>query len=152
MFSFLHCRSPVTLHRDIKCSNIMLTHEAVIKLIDFGLAKEIFGSVGSTKKECGTCYFMAPELYNEDGRIVYTTKTDVWALGCTVFEMLTMKPPNGQLAWQQIPLRIRNHPMPQLPGGVSDSLSDFYRRCVARQPSERSDTPELVRHRFLSEQ
>uniref|UniRef100_A0A1I8FND4 Protein kinase domain-containing protein n=1 Tax=Macrostomum lignano TaxID=282301 RepID=A0A1I8FND4_9PLAT len=104
---FLHSRSPVTLHRDIKCSNLMLTNEGLIKLIDFGLAKEVFATMRSTKRDCGTPYFMAPELFSEDGRIVYSPKTDVWAFGCSVFEMLEMQPPNWQLMWQQIPLRIQ---------------------------------------------
>ncbi|PAA74612.1 hypothetical protein BOX15_Mlig023755g1, partial [Macrostomum lignano] len=147
--NFLHSRSPVTLHRDIKCSNLMLTNEGLIKLIDFGLAKEVFASMRSTKTECGTTYFMAPELFSEDGRIVYSPKTDVWAFGCSVFEMLEMKPPNWQLRWQQIPLRIRNHDMPQLPAGTSALMRDFYGRCIQREPRRRAATAELLEHKFL---
>uniref|UniRef100_A0A1I8IGY9 Protein kinase domain-containing protein n=2 Tax=Macrostomum lignano TaxID=282301 RepID=A0A1I8IGY9_9PLAT len=147
--NFLHSRSPVTLHRDIKCSNIMLTNEGLIKLIDFGLAKEVFATMRSTKTECGTTYFKAPELYNEDGRIVYSPKSDVWAFGCSVFEMLEMQPPNWQLEWYRIPLRIQRHDMPQLPAGTSALLRDFYGRCVKREPRRRAATAELLEHEFL---
>uniref|UniRef100_A0A1I8GQL4 Protein kinase domain-containing protein n=1 Tax=Macrostomum lignano TaxID=282301 RepID=A0A1I8GQL4_9PLAT len=146
---FLHSRSPVTLHRDIKCSNIMLTNEGLIKLIDFGVAKEVFATMCSTKTAHGTLHFMAPELFSEDEGIVYSPKTDVWAFGCSVFEMLEMKPPNWQFRWQQIPLRIHNHDMPQLPAEASALLRDFYGRCVQREPRRRAAAAELLEHKFL---
>ncbi|PAA60035.1 hypothetical protein BOX15_Mlig007464g2 [Macrostomum lignano] len=147
--NYLHSRNPVTLHRDIKCSNIMLSNKGIIKLIDFGLAKEIFHSIGSTKSLSGTVNFMAPELFNEEGKTVYSPKSDVWAFGCTIYEMLTMEPPNSELGWQQVGFRIQKNPMPDLPNGVSDSLRDFYRRCVVRNPKSRADTDELLEHMFL---
>ncbi|PAA82001.1 hypothetical protein BOX15_Mlig032503g1, partial [Macrostomum lignano] len=149
--NYLHNRDPATLHRDIKCSNIMLNHKGVIKLIDFGLAKEILTSIVGSYTFCGTVCFMAPELFSNETTIVYSPKSDVWAFGCTIFEMLTMDPPNGELDFTLIPDRIINCAMPDLPRSVSGSLWDFYLRCVLRDPRGRADTEELLQHEFLSD-
>uniref|UniRef100_A0A1I8HPR2 Protein kinase domain-containing protein n=1 Tax=Macrostomum lignano TaxID=282301 RepID=A0A1I8HPR2_9PLAT len=99
--NFLHCQPQgAILHRDIKSGNIMLTDEGVIKLIDFGLAKEIVGTCGlSTGVDPkGTSYFMAPELFMGEGdSILYSAKTDMWAFGCTVYELTTMQPPDANV-------------------------------------------------------
>ncbi|PAA60108.1 hypothetical protein BOX15_Mlig007832g1, partial [Macrostomum lignano] len=148
--NFLHCEHIV--HRDIKCSNIMLTHEGVIKLIDFGLAKEIVSAAqGAATYTLGTVHFMAAELLldDENDRLVYTPKTDVWAFGCTVFEMLESRPPNSDVNPMRIPHRVTSRDMPQLPDRTSDTLRDFYRLCVMKEPGERADTAELLRHSFL---
>uniref|UniRef100_A0A1I8GRD4 Protein kinase domain-containing protein n=1 Tax=Macrostomum lignano TaxID=282301 RepID=A0A1I8GRD4_9PLAT len=98
--NFLHCQPEgAILHRDIKSSNVMLTNEGVIKLIDFGLAREIFNtcSLSAGNQPKGTWHFMAPELFmGEDDSIPYSAKTDVWAFGCTVYELTTMQPPDGK--------------------------------------------------------
>uniref|UniRef100_A0A7M4E6U1 Protein kinase domain-containing protein n=1 Tax=Crocodylus porosus TaxID=8502 RepID=A0A7M4E6U1_CROPO len=84
------------VHRDIKGNNVMLMPNGVIKLIDFGCAKRLaWVSLNGTQSEMlnsvhGTPYWMAPEVINESG---YGRKSDIWSIGCTVFEMATGKPP-----------------------------------------------------------
>lgn len=76
----------------------MLMHNGVIKLIDFGCAKRLCLNINSLnnsnkallKSMRGTPYWMAPEVVRETG---YGTKSDIWSIGCTVFEMATRKPP-----------------------------------------------------------
>ncbi|NWI71515.1 M3K19 kinase, partial [Todus mexicanus] len=81
--------------RDIKGNNVMLMPNGVVKLIDFGCARRLaWASLGGTQSEMlksvhGTPYWMAPEVINESG---YGRKSDIWSVGCTVFEMATGKP------------------------------------------------------------
>uniref|UniRef100_A0A1I8IDE3 Protein kinase domain-containing protein n=1 Tax=Macrostomum lignano TaxID=282301 RepID=A0A1I8IDE3_9PLAT len=117
--NFLHCQPQgAILHRDIKSSNAMLNNEGVIKLIDFGLAKEIVGTCGlSTGVDPkGTPYFLAPELFmGEDDSIPYSAKTDVWAFGCTVYELTAMQPPDANIQQFRIAvLRCAGREMPQI--------------------------------------
>uniref|UniRef100_A0A1I8IF83 Protein kinase domain-containing protein n=1 Tax=Macrostomum lignano TaxID=282301 RepID=A0A1I8IF83_9PLAT len=153
--NFLHCQQRgAILHRDIKSSNVMLTNEGVIKLIDFGLAREIFNtcSLSAGNQPKGTWHFMAPEmLMGEGNSIPYSAKTDVWAFGCTVYELTTMQPPDGNEPQQRIViLRYGERAMPRIADGFSAGLKDFYLRCVDYDPRKRADTAELLRHSFLS--
>ncbi|PAA49418.1 hypothetical protein BOX15_Mlig024438g2 [Macrostomum lignano] len=149
--NFLHSRK--VLHRDIKCSNIMLSNEGIIKLIDFGLAKEIFTTTVaySSSSQCGTLCFMAPELLDcSADRVIYSTKSDVWAFGCTVYEMACILPPNCRLPQGLMINAIVSKPMPDLPSKASRNLRDFYAKCVIKDPSTRPSMEGLLRHPFLA--
>uniref|UniRef100_A0A3B3W0I6 Mitogen-activated protein kinase kinase kinase 19 n=1 Tax=Poecilia latipinna TaxID=48699 RepID=A0A3B3W0I6_9TELE len=93
--AFLHQNR--VIHRDLKGNNVMLMPTGVIKLIDFGCARRLSclnptapNSGELLKSIHGTPYWMAPEVINESG---YGRKSDIWSVGCTVFEMATGKPP-----------------------------------------------------------
>uniref|UniRef100_A0A8C0JDN2 Serine/threonine-protein kinase Nek9 n=1 Tax=Chelonoidis abingdonii TaxID=106734 RepID=A0A8C0JDN2_CHEAB len=76
------------LHRDIKTLNIFLTKANLIKLGDYGLAKKLNSEYSMAETLVGTPYYMSPELCQG---VKYNFKSDIWAVGCVVFELLTLK-------------------------------------------------------------
>lgn len=97
------------IYCDLKPSNVLLNEYSTLKLCDFGLARklsdlvagkngagntgpeEVTTSENGSKRKNGTPYYMAPELFNDEG--VYSFQSDIWALGCVIYEMSTGLPP-----------------------------------------------------------
>ena len=78
------------IHRDIKGGNILVTLDGVVKLADFGVATKLTDAVKNISF-AGTPYWMAPEVIEMSGHV--TSVCDIWSVGCTVYELLTRKPP-----------------------------------------------------------
>jgi len=75
------------LHRDIKCQNIFLTSNGTLKLGDFGISKVLQNTLERAATVVGTPYYMSPEMYENRP---YTHKSDIWALGCILYELCTL--------------------------------------------------------------
>eukprot|EP00756_Hemistasia_phaeocysticola_P009039 Hpha_TRINITY_DN14813_c4_g3::TRINITY_DN14813_c4_g3_i2::g.170348::m.170348/K08857/NEK1_4_5; NIMA (never in mitosis gene a)-related kinase 1/4/5 len=78
------------LHRDIKSANIFITHSNVIKIGDFGISTVLRNTFALARTVCGTPYYFSPELCQNRP---YNNKSDVWALGCVLYEMCTLRHP-----------------------------------------------------------
>ena len=95
-----HVHDRKVLHRDIKSQNVFLTqNRKVFKLGDFGIARVLNATQELAKTACGTPYYMSPEIC--DNR-PYNDKSDVWSMGCLLYEMITLKwcvppPPTNHL-------------------------------------------------------
>ncbi|MBU1743566.1 MAG: serine/threonine protein kinase, partial [Proteobacteria bacterium] len=98
-----YAHSKRIVHRDIKPSNIMRNSFNVVKLMDFGLAKS-FDSSAKTTAICGTPLYMAPEQFV--GRNI-DARTDVFAAGATIYEMITGTPPFTDIRRDKPPKRLR---------------------------------------------
>ncbi|XP_027624569.1 mitogen-activated protein kinase kinase kinase 19 isoform X3 [Tupaia chinensis] len=142
------------VHRDIKGNNVMLMPTGIIKLIDFGCAKRLaWAGLNGTHSDMlksmhGTPYWMAPEVINESG---YGRKSDIWSIGCTVFEMATGKPPLASMDRMAAMFYIGAHRglMPPLPDHFSENAADFVRVCLTRDQHERPSALQLLKHSFL---
>nr|KAF6450627.1 mitogen-activated protein kinase kinase kinase 19 [Molossus molossus] len=142
------------VHRDIKGNNVMLMPTGVIKLIDFGCAKRLaWAGLNGTHSDMlksmhGTPYWMAPEVINASG---HGRKSDIWSVGCTVFEMATGRPPLASMDRVAAMFYIGAHGglMPPLPERFSESASDFVRVCLTRDQHERPSAVQLLKHTFL---
>ncbi|KAM3916978.1 mitogen-activated protein kinase kinase kinase 19 [Leptodactylus fuscus] len=150
--AYLHKNRVV--HRDIKGNNVMLMPNGVIKLIDFGCAKRLNGlSMNGTRGEMlqsmhGTPYWMAPEVISESG---HGEKSDIWSIGCTVFEMGTGKPPLAHMERMaaMFYIGVEKGLMPTLPDHFSRKARDFVNLCLIRDQEQRPSAEQLLQHRFV---
>lgn len=134
--AYLHANR--VIHRDLKGNNIMLMPTGVIKLIDFGCARRLSclqtsnGSKSDLLKSVhGTPYWMAPEVISETG---HGRKSDIWSIGCTVFEMATGKPPLAHMNKMAALFYIgaRKGLMPSLSDDYSTHAKHFVQACLTR--------------------
>ncbi|XP_053295233.1 mitogen-activated protein kinase kinase kinase 19 isoform X2 [Pleuronectes platessa] len=151
--AYLHLNRVV--HRDLKGNNVMLMPTGVIKLIDFGCARRLSclnhtasSSVDLLKSVHGTPYWMAPEVINDTG---YGRKSDIWSVGCTVFEMATGKPPLAHMDKMAALFYIGSErgSMPSLPDGFSDNAKDFVKNSLTSDQRLRPSADELLTHPFI---
>uniref|UniRef100_UPI0037E97844 mitogen-activated protein kinase kinase kinase 19 n=1 Tax=Semicossyphus pulcher TaxID=241346 RepID=UPI0037E97844 len=153
--TYLHTNR--VIHRDLKGNNVMLMPTGVIKLIDFGCARRITclnhtssNSGDLIKSVHGTPYWMAPEVINETG---YGRKSDIWSVGCTVFEMATGKPPLAHMDKMAALFYIgaQRGLMPSLPDGFSDNVKDFVKICLTSDQRLRPSADQLLKHSFIQQ-
>ncbi|KAF8757158.1 kinase-like protein [Rhizoctonia solani] len=129
------------LHRDLKPENVFLDLEGYVKLGDFGLAKQI-GYATFTQTYVGTPYYMSPELINEKQ---YDTKSDIWSLGCLIYELCAQNPPFHEAkTHQELALSIRQGRIPPLPRVYSSALSNVIKSML--NPAMRPSAQQLLQH------
>jgi len=137
------------IHRDIKPANLMLTHAGTIKVIDMGLAviqEESTGQLTQTGLVLGTMRYCAPEQFRDASRV--DIRADIYSLGCTLYHLLTGKPPYSQrTTLAEVVQAHLNEPFPglaeALPGAPAE-LNAILARMTAKDPAARLATPVEV--------
>ncbi|KAH8597718.1 kinase-like domain-containing protein [Bisporella sp. PMI_857] len=128
------------LHRDLKPENVFLGEDNSVKLGDFGLSK-IMQSHDFASTYVGTPFYMSPEICAAER---YTLKSDIWSLGCIIYELCSREPPFNAKSHFQLVQKIKEGKVSQLPNVYSPELNAIIRDCLRVNPDKRPDTVALL--------
>jgi NIMA (never in mitosis gene a)-related kinase len=138
-------KSGVVLHRDIKPENIFLDSNQMVKLGDFGLSRVLnqHSQNDFASTYVGTPFYMSPELVNE---IAYDTKSDIWSLGCVVYELCALQPPFQANSQQALYNKISSGKVQRLPSRYSDDLDMLVKSMLQLNQDLRPSAKDLYAH------
>ncbi|KZT04268.1 kinase-like protein [Laetiporus sulphureus 93-53] len=139
-------KRPQILHRDLKPDNVFLDENNTVKLGDFGLSKAL-AQASFANTYVGTPYYMSPELMQEKA---YDSKSDIWSLGCLIYELCALKPPFHEAKTHaELSILIRNGRIPPLPKGYSNALASVIKSMLNLNPAMRPSAAQLLGHERL---
>ena len=131
------------LHRDIKPSNVFLDGENNAKLGDFGLSRMLSEENNFAYSRVGTPYYMSPEQI-EDMR--YNEKSDIWSLGCFLYELATFSPPFNATNQLSLALKIKSGNVDNIPNIYSQELSSVIMCLMRVNPENRPNAEEITNY------
>ncbi|XP_055015439.1 mitogen-activated protein kinase kinase kinase kinase 4 isoform X2 [Boleophthalmus pectinirostris] len=147
-----HLHSHHVIHRDIKGQNVLLTENAEVKLVDFGVSAQLDRTVGRRNTFIGTPYWMAPEVIacDENPEATYDYRSDLWSLGITALEMAEGAPPLCDMHPMRALFLIPRNPPPKLKSKKwSKRFLSFVDGCLVKNHLHRPTTDALLRHAFI---
>nr|XP_054339934.1 serine/threonine-protein kinase Nek4 isoform X3 [Pongo pygmaeus] len=137
------------LHRDLKTQNVFLTRTNIIKVGDLGIARVLENHCDMASTLIGTPYYMSPELFSNKP---YNYKSDVWALGCCVYEMATLKHAFNAKDMNSLVYRIIEGKLPPMPRDYSPELAELIRTMLSKRPEERPSVRSILRQPYIKRQ
>ncbi|XP_063786859.1 misshapen-like kinase 1 isoform X6 [Pseudophryne corroboree] len=150
-----HLHAHKVIHRDIKGQNVLLTENAEVKLVDFGVSAQLDRTVGRRNTFIGTPYWMAPEVIacDENPDATYDYRSDIWSLGITAIEMAEGAPPLCDMHPMRALFLIPRNPPPKLKSKKwSKKFIDFIDTCLIKNYMSRPPTEQLLKYPFIRDQ
>lgn len=130
------------LHRDLKPANVFLDCQGQVKLGDFGMARILHHNFSLAHTFVGTPYYMSPELLKEQS---YDEKSDLWSLGCLLYELCALEPPFTAPNRKVLEARIKLGTFKRIPAHYSTGLHDSIALLLQSQPAKRPDIPMMLK-------
>ena len=143
-----HIHKKKIIHRDIKSGNIFLTKGGLVKLGDFGISKGFKNTWEKAKSKVGTPYYLSPEIINSKP---YDSKSDIWALGVLLYEMMTFKMPFNANSLPALSLKILRG-IYQCPSSYySKDLINLVKQCLTIEPKRRPSAEMILKMNFIKQ-
>ncbi|CAB4445937.1 unnamed protein product [Rhizophagus irregularis] len=136
------------IHRDIKGANVLVDNKGGIKISDFGISKKVEDQIMATVSRPslqGSVFWMAPEVVKQTS---YTSKADIWSLGCLIIEMFTGEHPFPEFNQMQAMFKIGQSCSPEIPEDISNEAKEFLKKTFELNHNNRPTAKALLSHPF----
>jgi NIMA (never in mitosis gene a)-related kinase len=138
-----HLHERHVLHRDLKSQNLFLTASGRLRIGDFGIAKVLDSTAAFAKTTIGTPYYLSPEICQERP---YSWSSDVWAMGCILYEMAALRVPFDAANIRALVTKITRGPMPVVPSRYSADLQRLCGDLLQREERKRPTSTDVLRY------
>jgi hypothetical protein len=143
LLALRHLHDRRIVHRDIKSQNVFLTSRGIVKLGDFGIAAKLAHSAAVARTQIGTPLYLSPEICQERP---YGRATDIWSLGCVLYEMLMLRPPFSANNLPALVNKILKGHFARPPATVSTSTRELIDGMLQVDPAKRPSIREMLKH------
>lgn len=126
-------------HRDIKCANVFLTKEGIVKLGDMNVSRVAKG--GMMRTQTGTPYYACPEVWKD---MPYDSRSDIWSAGCVLYEMITKLPPFRAQTMKGLYAKVLSGKYEAIPAHYSADMRQVLRSCLQVRQSERPKCDKIL--------
>jgi NIMA (never in mitosis gene a)-related kinase len=138
-----HLHERHVLHRDLKSQNLFITGSGRLRIGDFGIAKVLDSTAAFAKTTIGTPYYLSPEICQERP---YSWSSDVWAMGCILYEMAALRVPFDAANIRALVSKITRGPMPIVPSRYSPELQRLCADLLQREERKRPTSTDVLRY------
>ena len=132
------------LHRDLKSANIFLFSDGTAKIGDLNVSKVAQKGLGYT--QTGTPYYASPEVWNEQP---YDNKSDIWSLGCVLYEMITLRPPFRAQNMEGLYNRVIKGQFSKIPDRFSNELFEIVKLLIQVNTDSRPSCDEILKNPII---
>ena len=127
------------VHRDIKCANLFLTKDGRLTMGDLNVSKVAKGGMMHT--QTGTPYYASPEVWKDKP---YDYRSDIWSLGCVLYEMITLQPPFTATSMAGLSTKVTKGVYTAIPSSFSPELNQVIKSCIQVDPSKRPSVDKIL--------
>ena len=133
------------LHRDLKSANVFLMRDGSVKLGDLNVSKVARKGMGYT--QTGTPYYASPEVWNDKP---YDTKSDIWSLGCVLYEMITLRTPFRAQNMEGLYKKVIQGRYNRIPNNFTNDLFKIVQLLLQVSPEKRPSCDEILKNPIIS--